>query len=95
MGEASTGAWAHPTNFLVADLVAKYTLVSNLTKTWDLAASGSSQPFQVIGEEVAVAEVCRVPFSSLFFFLIPRSLPFMLLPPINPSESHPRLLPGR
>jgi len=40
----------------MADLAAKFTLVQDLVKSWDLATLGTSNPLKVIEDEVTMAE---------------------------------------
>lgn len=94
IGEALTGGRANPTNFLAADAVAKYALLQDLMKSYDLAPSGSLELFKVTEEEVAITEVGRVPLSSHIFFSMPCSLPFMLVSLADSSESYHRFFPG-
>jgi len=73
VGEIPAGAQACPTNFLAVNLDAKFELVRDLAKSWDLAASGTLEPIKVTEEEVAVAKVGGTypsPFSSLPFSIL-------------------------
>ena len=45
------------TNFIKADPVAKFSLVQDLVKSWDLATSGTSDSPKITEEEVTMAEV--------------------------------------
>jgi len=45
------------TNFVKADPAAKFSLMQDLVKSWDLATPGTSNPPKATKEEVAMAEV--------------------------------------
>ena len=43
-------------NFIKADHTAKFSLVQDLVKSWDLATSSTSEPYKVTKEEVTMIE---------------------------------------
>ncbi|KAJ8429797.1 hypothetical protein Cgig2_015629 [Carnegiea gigantea] len=45
-----------PPNVIMVNLAAKFTLVQDLVKSWDLATSGTSDPLKVTEDEVIMAE---------------------------------------
>jgi len=56
VGGSSMSTQRPSTNFIKADSAAKFSLIQDLVKSWNLVTPGTSDPLKVTEEEVAMAE---------------------------------------